>query len=148
MFTFRYLGGSLPHVALMMVLSIVIFFSPTKTYIFHTFGFIWGAASIFTFITTFFVLPILLSIIGPRSNEVPDEEVGLKLFDTKHPGKVMGGPEVEIKGAVDAEPDFLKPEPWIEHDYQPAEEYKEQPEALSNSSSDNEDNSASHRELY
>jgi len=57
----------------------------------------------------------------------------------------MGGPDVEMKGAgaVDMEPDFLKPEPWIEHDYAPAEEYKEQPEALSNSSSDNEDNSES-----
>ena len=51
----------------------------------------------------------------------------------------MGGPDVEMKGNADNEPDFLKPEPWIEHDYAPAEEYKEQPEALSNSSSDNED---------
>jgi hypothetical protein len=80
----------------MLIIAVVAFFVPTQTYIFHVFGWIWGGAAVFTFLNCFFVLPIILTLLGPRSAEVADEIVDLKLFDTKAPGKVMGG-EVEFK---------------------------------------------------
>jgi Niemann-Pick C1-like protein 1 len=64
---FRYIGGSLPHVAFSAVAAIVLFFPFTLTYIFQVFGIMWGGFLIFTFTHCFFGLPVLLSIFGPHS---------------------------------------------------------------------------------
>jgi hypothetical protein len=93
--TFKYLGGSLPHVALMLLISIIAFFTPTRTYIFHVWGFVWGGIAFFTFTHCFFVLPILLTLIGPRTTEIVEGESNVKMMDAHEPG-IKVGSEVEF----------------------------------------------------
>lgn len=103
---FKYIGGSLPHVSVMLLLSIVIFFSPTRTYIFHMFGFVWGGISFFTFTHCFFVLPILLTLAGPRSAAVQENnESGVKMMDAHDPfdPTIKVGSEVKFEAAGEAE---------------------------------------------
>lgn len=88
---------------IMLLLSIVIFFSPTRTYIFHMFGFVWGGIAFFTFTHCFFVLPILLTLVGPRSAEVDDmADSCVKMMDAHDPG-IKVGSEVKFEAAGEAE---------------------------------------------
>jgi hypothetical protein len=59
------------HVCLAVLFALVIFFTPTLTYIFHIFGLVWGAAMCIIFIDCFLCLPAMLSIVGPYDMENP-----------------------------------------------------------------------------
>ena len=77
---YRYIGASLPHFLLSVLLAIAIFFPPASTFIFSVYGKLvrtrqWGGFLVFLFLDCFVVLPALLSLVGPADPPPPGEKV-------------------------------------------------------------------------
>lgn len=77
---YRYICSTIPHFFLSVLLAIVIFFTPANTYVFVVFGKLvrstqWGGFLVFLSLDCFFVLPALLSLVGPADPPPPGEKV-------------------------------------------------------------------------
>lgn len=65
--TYKFIGGSLPHLGFSFLVMVIAFLIPTETYIFEIWVKVWAGAIVCIIFNCFLAFPVMLSLFGPQT---------------------------------------------------------------------------------